>query len=897
MNRHAIGLLVSFSLLSGCVQSDSAVSRCQSDDDCENTICENGRCVSLDANEDVQLDAENDVINTDADAENDPEITDTDPEDSNDISDSDLIEPGSFGAPCEINADCDFDYCVATDYGDVCTVQCTDSCPDDDWECRFVGDGGDSLQICLPIIDMLCSHCTNDSNCGALEDYCVELAGSSICTQDCANEDCPENYRCENILHNGETVQQCLPILGDCDGCLDLDNDNFGEGPNCAGFDCNDQDSTIYDGAVEICDGKDNDCNNFSDDGFNFSTDHDNCGGCGINCAASHATTECISGACQIIACLDDYEDIDNEWENGCEFVCVPNPETNGLEICNGIDDDCDDLIDEDFDLENDGNHCGMCNNVCNAEGATTMACETGDCVILTCENGLGNCDTFFSTGCEQDVSSDPNNCGGCGLPCNPTGANGVCEDAICSWDICLENFYDIDGDPANGCEYSCTQNGIDIPDLDFIDANCDGIDGDPEYAIFVATDGENIPLLDGGGTPDRPMLTISYAIEQASGDRMSVYVSAGTYTEQLILRDSVSIWGGFSRTENWHRDASNTTILRWATTTSQRVETILGTNISQVTIGNLQIEAEGTADASTSIYGIRCVGCSEITLERNVIIAGAGGDGIDGDDGSDGHGGSDCNGGVGGSGSDDGSGDGASGGTAGINSVCLRNGGAGGRGGNEGNHAGIAGDPGGIGGTAGSAGWNNGCGAGPGGTGGNGNDGTDPGTHGDGGQIGEASSGFWIPGFATDGTNGDHGHGGGGGGGGDGQGRDGLLDFCIDGYGNGGGGGAAGGCGGLGGEAGTHGGSSFGVFLVDGSDIQISQCSISAENGGDGGNGGDGRNGGAGGGGAGGHSIAIYQLNSDFTQNENQLSHGSAGDGGRSDGNPGSDGIAVNTN
>ena len=48
--------------------------------------------------------------------------------------------------------------------------------------------------------------------------------------------------------------------------------------------------------------------------------------------------------------------------------------------------------------------------------------------------------------------------------------------------------FVDLDGNPANGCEYACTATGPDLPDDSFIDSNCDGIDGDASKAIFVSS-------------------------------------------------------------------------------------------------------------------------------------------------------------------------------------------------------------------------------------------------------------------------------------------------------------------------------------------------------------------------------------------------------------------------
>jgi hypothetical protein len=64
-------------------------------------------------------------------------------------------------------------------------------------------------------------------------------------------------------------------------------------------------------------------------------------------------------------------------------LVCAPRP--GGLrgfccrptaELCNGVDDDCDGLTDEDFNLQTDNQHCGQCNNACSAG----RQCVDGSC-------------------------------------------------------------------------------------------------------------------------------------------------------------------------------------------------------------------------------------------------------------------------------------------------------------------------------------------------------------------------------------------------------------------------------------------------------------------------------------------------------------------------------------
>lgn len=55
--------------------------------------------------------------------------------------------------------------------------------------------------------------------------------------------------------------------------------------------------------------------------------DTQNCGGCGVQCNAPHATSSCLAGTCRIRSCAPGHCDADKEPENGCETAaktCAP---------------------------------------------------------------------------------------------------------------------------------------------------------------------------------------------------------------------------------------------------------------------------------------------------------------------------------------------------------------------------------------------------------------------------------------------------------------------------------------------------------------------------------------------------------------------------------------------
>jgi hypothetical protein len=66
-----------------------------------------------------------------------------------------------------------------------------------------------------------------------------------------------------------------------------------------------------------------------------------------------------------------------------------------------------------------------------------------------------GTGDTGSGGSC-GDVLGDPNNCGSCGVVCQPLHAAAVCVQGRCAHGPCAAGYFDLDGDPADGCEASC---------------------------------------------------------------------------------------------------------------------------------------------------------------------------------------------------------------------------------------------------------------------------------------------------------------------------------------------------------------------------------------------------------------------------------------------------------
>jgi hypothetical protein len=193
-----------------------------------------------------------------------------------------------------------------------------------------------------------------------------------------------------------------------------------------------------YDGATgctgtpELCNGIDDDCDGVIDNGFDLQTDSFNCGACGIVCSAPTATTACAFGQCVISACTPGYVDADKNPIDGCECMLT----NGGKEICDGADNDCDGVVDNGFDLQN-----------------------------------------------------DPLNCGACGVVCDAANAISSCQKGACAF-TCKPGFYDADKKASDGCEYACKPTADLTEVCDGVDNDCNGlIDGDDPGLVYTPAD------------------------------------------------------------------------------------------------------------------------------------------------------------------------------------------------------------------------------------------------------------------------------------------------------------------------------------------------------------------------------------------------------------------------
>jgi predicted outer membrane repeat protein len=183
----------------------------------------------------------------------------------------------------------------------------------------------------------------------------------------------PENPP-EHVAANGSLLLDLTPAPGaheitvvvtDPDGDSGSATVTFtvvpdGDGDGYGSDDCNDDDPDIHPGAAEVCNGIDDDCANGADDGLVFVDWYDDAdadGYCdpatGSSSCDDRSATHVVDGTdCDDGSAALNHDDVDFDGTDTCAGDCDDLDaavEPGATEVCNGIDDDCADGIDEGF--------------------------------------------------------------------------------------------------------------------------------------------------------------------------------------------------------------------------------------------------------------------------------------------------------------------------------------------------------------------------------------------------------------------------------------------------------------------------------------------------------------------------------------------------------------------
>jgi hypothetical protein len=212
-------------------------------------------------------------------------------------------------------------------------------------------------------------------------------------------------------------------------------------------------------------------------------TDPFNCGKCLNSCAAPNSTPACNNGTCAI-TCVGDFVDADKNVANGCE--CEPS--NGGVEICDGLDNNCNGTVDEGFDFQNDTANCGACNNACTYPFATA-SCVMGVCQQGACLDGYYDRDPNVP-GCEtacQKTNGGVEICDGLDNDCNGLVDDNVGAATITckSKGVCMGTTPTCNG--ASG--WVCNYPSATYQETEDTTKGCDGLDNDCDGLVDEAFD------------------------------------------------------------------------------------------------------------------------------------------------------------------------------------------------------------------------------------------------------------------------------------------------------------------------------------------------------------------------------------------------------------------------
>ena len=244
-------------------------------------------------------------------------------------------------------------------------IECLD-CDDDD-EDNYPG----NVEVC----DLQDNDCGSDID----EGFDVDGDGVTSCGGDCDDGD-DQNFPgnpeiCDDQDNNCDGVPSFNELDGDGDGVTECDGD------------CADNNSEIHLGHPELCDALDNDCDGLTDiaDPDYLGSDFDEDGDPGPACGGAD---------CDDFDPAVDRLDRDGDGPSSCFGDCDdydPYVGPSEGEVCDGVDNDCDGLVDlDDPDFDSDGDGDGVVTADC-GQGGTD--CDDRDPHVFP--------DTLYTSGVE----------------------------------------------------------------------------------------------------------------------------------------------------------------------------------------------------------------------------------------------------------------------------------------------------------------------------------------------------------------------------------------------------------------------------------------------------------------------------------------------------------------
>ncbi|MFO0602974.1 MAG: hypothetical protein U0324_07355 [Polyangiales bacterium] len=131
-------------------------------------------------------------------------------------------------------------------------------------------------------------------------------------------------------------------------------------------------------------------------------------------------------------------------------------------------------------DVQANTAHCGACGNRCSLPNATE-ACVAGACAVAACTAPFADCDMNPANGCEADIMTTLDHCGGCGMAAPMRAhASRNCAGGRPGY-LCDQGFADCNSVEEDGCEVSLRD---DVTHCGACPTLCNPTNGRPSCAM-----------------------------------------------------------------------------------------------------------------------------------------------------------------------------------------------------------------------------------------------------------------------------------------------------------------------------------------------------------------------------------------------------------------------------